>query len=223
MQPQAHFAANSSRAFLLSLCTSAHPWGYGSQDSDPGQQDTLSAHQVRSALHDDYHWPQQPHEAHYQRPRPKDTWPHKAGAPVPLAWLLQCAEAAHSAQDIWPALRTRLEQHFALERLHAQHWARKAHALLLPAQATPCATLHDLAQALHAVAHMRIVALSVAPEALARGTRQESLRDAQMDGDSENNDASASDQRIANVEHLLRCWARAPRSLAPARANRVVL
>ena len=203
LQPQAHFAANSSRAFLLRLCTSAHPWGYGSQDSDPGQQDTLSAHQVRSALHDDYHWPQQPHEAHYQRPRPKDTWPHKAGAPVPLAWLLQCAEAAHSAQDIWPALRARLEQHFALERLHAQHWARKAHALLLPAQATPCATLHDMAQALHAVAHMRIVALTVAPEALARGTRQESLRDAQIDGDSENdNNASASDQRIANVEHL---------------------
>lgn len=199
LAPQEHFAANSSRTFLLRVCTSAHPWGYGSQDSDAGQQDTLSAHQMRSALHDDYRWPQQPHEAHYQRPRPKDTWPHKAGAPVPLAWLLQCAEAAHSAQDIWPALRTRLEQHFALDapdapdalpRLHDRHWARKAHALLLQAQAAPNATLHDIAQALHAVQHMRIVALTVSPEALARGTRQESEH------------AGDSDQRIANVEHL---------------------
>ena len=47
LQPQAHFAANSSRAFLLRLCTSAHPWGYGSQDSDPSPKSAASAEIAR--------------------------------------------------------------------------------------------------------------------------------------------------------------------------------
>ena len=185
LAPQAHFSANSSRAFLLRLCTRAHPWGYGAQD----ELEKLSAHQVREALREDYRWPLQPHEDAYQRPHPKDTWPHKAGAPVPLAWLLQCAAAPQDA-SLWAALRTRLEQFPSFKELHPRHWARKAHALL---QQPDSALLQDIAQALQATRHTRLVALTVAPSALARSTRQESLP-----GESE----AADGQRIANVEHL---------------------
>lgn len=47
MQPQAHFAANSSRAFLLRMCTSAHPWGYGSPASAPSPKSAASAEIAR--------------------------------------------------------------------------------------------------------------------------------------------------------------------------------
>ena len=139
LAPEPHFSLNSSRAFLLRLCTRAHPWGYGTQD----ELEKLSAHQVREALRDDYQWPLQPHEDAYQRPRPKDTWPHKAGVPVPLAWLLQCA-ALPKDGSLWVALRARLEQVFSVDALHARHWARKAYDLL---QQPESETLHDLAQA----------------------------------------------------------------------------
>lgn len=185
LAPEPHFSANSSRAFLLRLCTRAHPWGYGARD----ELEKLLAHQVREALREDYRWPLQPHEDTYQRPRPKDTWPHKAGVPVPLAWLLHCA--AHPQDgSLWAALRARLEQVFTLDALHARHWARKAHDLL---QHVESAALQDLAQALQATRYARMVALNVAPGALTRSTRQESLL-----GDA----APTDEQRIANVEHL---------------------
>lgn len=183
LHPQSYFAANSSRAFLLRLCTSAHPWGYGTQD----ELECLSAHQVRQALHEDYRWPLQPQDDAYQRPRPKDSWPHKAGVPVPLAWLLQCAD---QGAGLWDALRARLAQHFELATLHERHWARKADQWLQQADRD---ALADLAQALHATANVRIVALSVAPGALARSTRQEQTPVP---------DAEPGEQRIANVEHL---------------------
>ncbi|MGD9774560.1 DUF262 domain-containing protein [Diaphorobacter sp.] len=180
--PEGHFAHNSSRAFLLRLCTTAHPWGYGTQDT----LEKLSAHQVREALRDDYDWKQQPQDDDYQRPRPKDTWPHKAGVPVPLAWLLQGA----ASPDLWGHLRQRLTRQFPINTLHSRHWARKAWNFLQPAID---GSLHDLAQALRATAHVRVVALTVPPEALSRPTRQETQQHDQP---------PLGEQRIANVEHL---------------------
>ena len=180
--PEGHFAHNSSRTFLLRLCTTAHPWGYDTQDT----LKKLSAHQVREALHDDYHWPQQPQHDDYQRPHPKDTWPYKAGVPIPLGWLLQCTASA----DLWGHLRQRLSQQFAIDTLHPRHWARKAWDFLQQASA---ASLHDLAQALRATEHVRVVALTVPPESLSRPTRQEAPQ---------HSPAPSGEQRIANVEHL---------------------
>ena len=188
LAPQAHFAPNSSRAFLVRLCSSAHPWGYGTQD--PPDACILKAHQIREALRDDYRLPLQPQDLNYQRPRPKDTWPHKAGVPVPLSWLLQCAAESQSEGVLWLALQARLERHFMISALDERHWASKAHRFLQ--QADPAA-LQDLAEALHAVASARIVALAVSPRALSRSTRQEDASDAA---------APEAGQRIANVEHL---------------------
>lgn len=185
LNPESHFAAHSSRAFLLRLCTSAHPWGYGTQD----ELERLSAHQVRQALAEDYRWPLQPQDDAYERPRPKDTWPHKAGAPVPLAWLLHAAEQQGTLQD---HLRTRLAQQFKLAALHPRHWAHKADQWLHNADAS---ALTELSQALQAAAELRIVVLNVAPSALSRSTRQEQTQ-------APDEAAAAGEQRIANVEHL---------------------
>lgn len=182
IDPERHFVHNSSRIFLLRLCTTAHPWGYGAQDT----LEKLSAHQVREALRDDYRWPHRPQDDNYQRPRPKDTWPYKAGIPIPLAWLLQCAASA----DLCSALRERLSQQFSIDTLHERHWARKAWNFLQQASA---ASLHDLTDALRATEQLRVVALTAPTEALSRPTRQETQQYAQE---------ATGEQRIANVEHL---------------------
>lgn len=182
IDPERHFVHNSSRTFLLRLCTTAHPWGYGTEDT----LKKLSAHQVREALRDDFRWPEQPQHDDYQRPRPKDTWPYKAGIPIPLAWLLQCAASA----DLCGALCERLSQQFPIDTLHERHWARKAWNFLQQASA---ASLHDLTDALRATEQLRVVALTAPTEALSRPTRQETQQHVQE---------PASEQRIANVEHL---------------------
>lgn len=184
MQPAGQFAANSSRAYLLRLCTTAHPWGYGTQD----ELEKLSAHQVREALRDDYGWEHKPQDDDYQRPRPRHTWPYKANVPIPLAWLLKCS-ADTEVEQLRAFLRLRLSERYKLESLHKRHWARKAWDYLNQVDNTE---LQDLARALHTAHRMRLVALTVAPKALSRPTRQEAEHAKNAQGE----------QRIANVEHL---------------------
>ena len=187
LSPEKHFAANSSRTFLLRLCTAAHPWGYGAQDT----LEKLSAHQVREALRDDYLWKRQPQDDDYQRPRPRDTWPHKAGVPVPLAWLLQCTADPMLSANLREGIRARLKQHFpTIDSLHQNHWARKAWDFL--GQASD-ALVQELAHALDRAHKFRMVALTVPLDALTRPTRQENADSAAQEND---------EQRIANVEHL---------------------
>ena len=197
IQPATYFSASSSRAFLLRLCTRAHPWGYDT----PDELSKLSASQIRSALAQDYAWPTQPHEDRYQRPHPSDTWPHKAGVPLPLAWLLEAAAAATPQQPLWQRVRTRLQAQFAQQDLHANHWARKAERFLVEAaqphnDASLHGSLHDISQALQRALGFAVVALTVPQEALSRPTRQEGASTA------DNATDDTSELRIANVEHL---------------------
>ncbi len=78
------FDKNSTRNFLVRATTTAHPWGYRKDDAAT----PLQVWAIRQALEAVNLNAAQPD---YRRPKPRDLWPCKAAAevPVPLAWLLR--------------------------------------------------------------------------------------------------------------------------------------
>ncbi len=200
LQPK--LAPNSSRSFLVRVCTEAHPWGYD-VDDNAGRLGTAD---VREGIKSIYrYWSKGLSDPGYQRPRPVQIWPLAADVPVPLAWLLDAAELSGTTADLWKMVLERCQSHFkglspAVQSLWSegaeqfdpakQHWTLRAIRLL---DQDLHQSLDDLGEALLRVKKMYLVALSVPDHALHQATRQELASQSTP---------ATSEQRITNVEHL---------------------
>lgn len=174
------FAKNSSRSFMVRLCTKAHPWGY-TKDDKVGR---LSAGIVRNELKNTYKRNNPSHE-NYTRPQPSEIWPLQANVPIPMAWLLEAAESSATEAELWEKINSRCEEKKC-------PWEEKVINLL---KQPPNHYLSNLAKALLRVKKMYLVALSVPDYALHEETQQEKNLNSQ--GTLQNKE-----ERIASVEHL---------------------
>jgi hypothetical protein len=187
LQPTA-FASGSSRSFMVRVTTQAHPWGYGVEDrvTKLGVADVRRALDVPAKKEGSYDW--HPQVGGNTRPVPCEIWPLKAQYPLPMAWLIQAAEASSSATLLWDEVLKLCDQHVAIHTIsNPHHWAQRAATFL---RSKPD-NLDDLAHALLRLKRLRMVALNVPTEALVRATRHE--------GDGYKPQA---DESITNVEHL---------------------
>jgi hypothetical protein len=180
--------SGSSRSFMARVTTQAHPWGYGVED----RVTKLGVADVRRALDDpaakegSYNWDSK--NSGGTRPNPCEIWPLKAHYPIPMAWLVQSAEASSSTTMLWDKVVKLCDQHIVTHTIsNPHHWAQRVATFL---KSKP-GNLDDLANALLRLQRLRLVALNVSTQALERPTRQEG-------GDY----APQADESITNVEHL---------------------
>ena len=173
---------------MVRVTTEAHPWGYGVED----RVTKLGVADVRRALDDpaekegSYNW--HPHAGGNTRPVPCEIWPLKAQYPVPMAWLIQAAEARSGVTLLWDEVLKLCDQYIANHSIsNPHHWAQRAATFL---RSKTC-NLDYLAKVLLRLEFLRMVALNVPTDALMGETRQEG-----------NDYKPQVDESITNVEHL---------------------
>lgn len=161
-------APHSTRKFWVRATTTAHPWGYSRNDNST----CLSAWQMRSALESAGLDPKDP-ACH--RPKPVDLWPSTecARTPVPLGWLLACANDCEEP-DFWRILGEKASKH--ARRLK---WADSVAGFCARAQTVAHAA--GVFSALRRVAKAKLIAVE-APSDLLETSTQELANDPERDG-----------------------------------------
>lgn len=167
--------ASSTREFLTRVTTKAHPWGYAPDD----EAKRIPAGDMRYALSWVYS------NAPEKRPEPKEFFPWRSNAPVPMAWLLEAASESCEEQDFWSHVIRRLELKDAqLENQKRKHrWTQLA---LYKLKHEPLG-LERIYQSVRRVLETQIVILE-APADMIAPSRQEN--------------ADVSEANISSIEHL---------------------